>query len=352
MALNTLLRTSSILYEEKHMQDNNQLFKWLFRNEDTALSASFLLDEFIQSDYAIAYRDDNNQAHIRPYQAGSGVLYEVPRASEKTPVDEALRDVTPEGTESTVGFNVAQMRKVDKILSMHQSAHNMTKNKQALDVLRTGVFYAKGITAKDIGKNENFARNASNELTADFSSVTIDEALTAINTRLDATGCPKAGRAVILGQSWQNELQKDSAVLTKMQANAANVMIEQLSNPVELAEGLYRLGRYTPAGSLSPLDLYAYSPNELYVPYKGAAGEAWMPATEIVGFSTVSKTWRIYRGMDVVSNNSINRVTGELVFDSYVEKDPVAEMYRSNTRHMFIYGNIDHTVRSTGSNFS
>jgi hypothetical protein len=352
MALNTLLRTSTVLYEEKHMQENEQLFKFLFRTEDTDLSASFLLDEFIQDDYAVAYRDENNQAHIRPYQAGSGTLYTPPRASEKTPIDETLRDVTPEGVEATSGFNVAQMRKTDKILSIHQTAHNMTKNKQALDVLRTGVFYAKGITANDIGKDENYARDIANTLTYDFTAggATVDEALTEINAQLDAQSCPKDNRAVIVGQSWLTKIQSDTNVLTKMQANTANVLVRQTINPMRQYDGLFWVGEYLPAGSVSSLQIYSYSPDIEYKPYKGAAAEAWMPATEIVGFSTSSKTYRIYRGMDVKgAGDAINRVTGEMVFDSFVSDEPVAENLRSNTRHIFLYGNINHTVVSTGT---
>lgn len=353
MALETLLRTGRILYEEKYLKGQTQLFQAIFKEEDADTSASVLLDEYIESEYAVAYRDQNNQAHVRNYSPGSGTLYEVPVASEKTIIDEALRDAAVEGTEATSGFNTAQMRKTDKIINGHSLAHTMTKNKQAIDMLRTGVFYAKGIDAKDIGKNEDFARDAGNELLADFSSVSIDAALTAINAQLDAQGCPDGNRAVLLGQSWRTKLQSDTTVLTKMQANTANVLVEQTINPPiwNGVEGLRWLGRYLPAGSLVPLDLFGYNPGFLYKDKRGAAGEAWIPATEAVAWSFDSPTWRVYRGVDVVNGDMIERAVGEIVFDDFVSNDPVAENLRSTTRHMFLFGNINHTVRSTGSSF-
>lgn len=354
MSVETILRTGRILYEEKYGKGPNQLFAALFRTPDSDTSANVLLDEYIESEYAVAYRDLNNQAHIRNYAPGSGTLYEVPIASEKTLVGEELRDAAVEGLEVTTGFDAAQMRKIDKIIGAHSLAHIMTKNKQAIDVLRTGIFYAKGINATDIGKNENFARDVLNDITANFSTVSVDAALTAINTRLDATGCPTDGRAVLLGSSWRTKIESDSTVLTKMQANTSNVVAEFMMNPPMWngVEGLSWIGRYRPSGSLTALDLFGYNPGFLYKASKGASGEAWIPADEAVAFSFMSPTWRIYRGIDIKNGNTIDRAVGETVFDSFVSDDPVGEFFRSATRHLFLYGNINHTLRSTGSNFT
>lgn len=353
MAIETVLRTGRILYEQKYLQGPKQLFEALFRTEDMDDSANILLDEFIDSPYAVAYRDKNNQAHIRKYIQGNGTLYEPPIASEKTAIDEVLRDAAVEGVEATSGFNTAQMRKTDKIVGIHSTAHIMTKNKQALDMLLEGIFYAKGIGATDIGKNEDYSRNASNALTADFSSVDIDTALAAINARLTATNTPRENRAVIMGSSWQKELESDTTVLTKMQANTANVLIRQNLNPPMWAgvEGLEWLGEYRPEGSSNALQLLSYNPGVSYKASASASASAWIGATKIVGFSFNSPTWRVYRGIDVVDNGKIRRATGEIVFDGFVSDDPVAEFIRSSTRHLFLYGNIDHTVVSTGSNF-
>lgn len=356
MAVETLLRTGRELYEQKYLMGSRQLFHTLFRQEDMGDGTTFLLDEFIDVPYAVAYRDENNQAHVRNYIPGSGTLLTPPRASEKTPIDEKLRDEAVEGVEATAGFATAQMRKVDKILGIHSSAHNMTKNKQAMDVLRTGTFLAKGIDAADIGKDEDYSRDAGNDITADFSAVSIDDALTAAMEVLNDQSCPRMGRFAILGKSWQAELENDSTVLTKMQANTANVLIRQNMNPPDWqgTEGLEWLGEYRPSGSSNAIQLFSYNPGVQYKASEGATAAPWIPDDEAVFGSFNSPTWRVYRGMDVVSDdgNGIERVSGELVFDTFISKEPVAEFYRSNTRHMFVYGNINHTVRSTGSNFS
>lgn len=356
MSVETLLRTGRSLFEQKYLNGPNQIYKALFRNEDMDDSATFLLDEFIDAPYAVAYRDKNNQAHVRNYEPGSGTLYEPPIASEKTPIDEKLRDQAVEGVEATSGFSTAQMRKTDKIIGIHTTAHNMTKNKQAIDVLRTGIFYAKGIGATDIGKNENFARIAGNDITADFSAVSIDDALKAGIAQLRSQGCPLSNMAVILGADWQAELEKDTTVLTKMQANTSNVVVELSGNPGpwQGVEGLYWIGRYRPAGAVASLDILSYSPGVQYKEDSAAAGVDFMPSTEMVMFSFDSPTFRVFRGVDIVgeTGNDIQRVSGELVMDSYISGDPPAEFLRSTTRHMFVYGNINHTLRSTGSNFN
>lgn len=356
MSVETLLRTGRILFEQKYLTGPNQLYKALFRTEDMSDAAAALLDEFIDAPYAVAYRDKDNQAHVRKYEAGSGVLYEPPLASEKTPIDEKLRDQAVEGVEATSGFSTAQMRKTDKILGIHNTAHNMTKNKQAIDVLRTGIFYAKGIGASDIGKNEDFSRATGNDITNDFSSNSIDAALSAGITQLRNQGCPLSNMAVILGSSWQAELEKNSTVMTKMQANTSNVVVELAGSPApwQGIEGLYWIGRYRPAGAVASLDILAYSPGVQYKEDEAATGVPFMPADEMVMFSFDSPTYRVFRGVDIVgqNGNTIDRASGELVFDSYVSGDPPAEFLRSATRHLFLYGNINHTLRSTGSNFN
>lgn len=356
MALEKLLRTGRILFEQKYLQGSKQLFHTLFKTEDMDTSTTVLLDEFTDSPVAVPYRDKNNQAHLREYIPGSGTLYEPPIADEQTPVDEVLRDQTVEGIESTAGFNAAQMRKVDKILNTQTTDHMMTKNKQAIDEYRTGIFYAKGITAKDIGKNETFSRDVANDLTANFSTVSIDDALAAGNDQLNVQDCSQDNRFAILGKSWQKEFESDSNVIARMQANPVNELVMQQLMPAEWVgtQGLKWIATYRPVGSSVAIQLFSYNPGVKYTAYKGATAEAWIPDDEMIMGSFDSPSYRIYRGIDVVNEtvSKILRVVGELVFDSYISASPVAEFFRSHTRHLFLMGNINHTLRSTGSNFS
>ena len=355
MALEQLLRTGRILFEQKFLQGPKQLYHLLFKFEDMDDTTTVLLDEFIDEPVAVPYRDKNNQAHLREYLPGSGTLYEPPIADEETPVDEVLRDQAVEGVEATTGFNTAQMRKVDKIMNTQTTDHKVTKIKQAIDVYRDGVFYAKGITAADIGKNETFARDVGNDLTADFAVVSIDDALAAGNDQLNDQDCPQDNRFAIVGKSWQKEYEGDSGVQTKMQANTANVLVMQNMNPPEWmgTQGLKWLGDYRPEGSSVMISMFSFNPGLKYVAYKGATAAPWIPDDEMIMGSFDSSSYRIFRGIDVVNAAmKILRVVGELVFDTYISASPVAEFFRSHTRHLFLMGNINHTLRSTGSNFS
>ena len=225
MGLETITRGAKKLYEELHFQGTTQLFQTLFREEDVDNSAGFLLDEYITDPYAVAYRDLNNQAHVRNYSPGSGVLITPPIASEKTPMDETLTGMVEAGVESTAGEQAHQMKRLDRVVNMHSEAHIMTKNKQALDVIRTGVFYAKGIQETDIGLNETFTRDASNTLTYDFTAggATMAEAIQDVMTVFDTQGVPKEGRAVIMGSSWLTEWSTDAGVQSAMETNTANI---------------------------------------------------------------------------------------------------------------------------------
>ena len=273
MSLETLLRSGRILFEQKYLQGSKQLFHTLFKMEDADTSATVLLDEFIDEPIAVAYRDKNNQAHLREYIPGSGTLYEPPIADEQTPVDEVLRDESVEGMESTAGFNAAQMRKTDKILNTHSTDHNMRKNKQAIDMYREGVFYAPGIGGNDIGKNEPFTRDVGNDLTADFSAVTIDDALAAGNDQLTDHDCSQDNRFCIMGKSWQKEWENDTNVQNRMQANTANVLVMQNMNPPEWmgTQGLKWLGEYRPAVSSVGINMFSYNPGVKYTAYNGAS---------------------------------------------------------------------------------
>lgn len=355
MSLETLLRKSKLLYEKKYLQESGQIFKFLFPTVDIDDTATVLLGEFTDSPYAVAYRGKDNQAHLRPYPAGSGTLYEPPRASEYTPIDEKLRDQAVEGTNDNGSFNEAQMRKTNKILNNHSTGHTMTKNKQSIDMILDGVFYAKGISSADIGLDENFTRDADNNLTYDFTAVgaTIDEAMTEVIDKLDDKGCPMMEINFLVGKNWQKQFEDDSKVLEKMQANAANVLVQQNLNPPVWAgvQGLKLLGIYRPVGSSTSVNIFTYNPGTSYVAYKGATPTTWVGDSEMCAWSGVSPAYTVYRGIDVVNEaaNKIERVSGEIAFDSWIEKNPPSENLRSSTRHLFLRGDINHTAKSTGT---
>ncbi len=356
MALETLLRTGRILFEQKYLQDKKQLFHTLFKTADKDTTTTVLIDEFIDEPVAVAYRDKNNEAHLREYTPGSGTLYEPPIADEQTPVDETLRDQAVEGVSSTSGFNTAQVRKTDKILNTHQTDHNMRKNKQAIDVYRDGVFYAPGIGGKDINKNETFTRDSGNDQTANFSLISIDDALAAANDQLNDQDCSQDNRFCVMGKSWHKEWETDSNVQARMRSNPENVLLAQNLNPPTWmsTQGLMFLGIYRPAGSSIAIRMFTYNPGIKYRSHTGATPERWIPDDEMIMGSFDSPSYRVYRGIDVVNEtvSKIKRVVGELVFDSFISASPVAEIFRSHTRHLFLMGNINHTLRSTGSNFS
>ena len=145
MGIETITRAAKKFYEELYLQQTEkQLFYTMFDVLDESTTAGFLLDSLTGSPYAVTYRNKDGQSHVRQYSPGSGQLIEPPIASEKTPLSEELLDKVVAGVDATAGFGSNEAALVNQIVRQHVSAMNMTKNKQALDVLKNGVFYAKG----------------------------------------------------------------------------------------------------------------------------------------------------------------------------------------------------------------
>lgn len=356
MAKDLITRTATRLYEERHLSaaEGPGIETLLFRNMDEDLSASFRLDRYISSPYGISYRNPTNQSIIRQFVPGTTELIEVPRASEKTPIDEELRDAVAVGNEATVS-QVQQMAKnVDQILGDHVEGHNMTKAKQALDVVRTGIFPAKGDNGADLGLDYDHTRSVSNALTYDFTAggATMNEALVNMANRLDATGTPKGNRAVIMGSDWLSQWGSDSGIIEIMKANSVNQILAQQMFEQQFGgiNGLYVVAQYRPVGANAPFWILSYEPGVDYVAYKGAAAAPFIPATEAIALSLNDRTWNIKRGVDALDDmGGYRRASGDLVVDSFTTDDPVCTFVRSQTRHIYLYGNIDHTLKSTGT---
>jgi hypothetical protein len=248
-----------------------------------------------------------------------------------------------------------QMAKnVEQILGDHVEGNNMTKWYQAINAVRTGIFVAKGDNGADLGLGYDMGRNVSQAITYDFTAggETMSEALTNMSLQLDKTNTPKANRIAILGATWITEWSSDSGILEEMQANSANQLLAQdmFEKKFGNIEGLYVLGQYRPRGATSPFWILSYVPGFEYVAYKGASAVPFIPDTEAVALSLNDKTYSIKRGVDAFDDRGkVMRVVGDLVVDSYSENDPITTFIRSQTRHMYIYGNIDHTVKSVGT---
>jgi hypothetical protein len=356
MSKDLITRTLTRLYEERHMANENgrPIQDLLFSNMDEDLSAAFRLDRYISSPYGISYRNPTNQAIIRQFNPGTTALIEVPRASEKTPFDEELRDAVAVGSEPTDSQAAQITKNLNQTLMDHEEAYNMTKAKQALDVVRTGIFNAKGAKGASLGLDYDHTRDTNNNLTYDFTAggATMNEALVNISNYHDSKGTPKDNRYVIMGDSWLSQYGSDSGIIEIMKANAVNQILEQQRFAEKFGEvnGLYVVAHYKPVGALAPLWILGYEPGVSYVPYKGASAEAWVPTAECLSGSLNDRTWNIKRGVDYLDDNGrVQRGVGEMIVDSYSEKDPITTFVRSQSRHIYIYGNIDHTLKVTGT---
>ena len=353
MGIETLTRGAKLSYEEFKAQEANGIDRLLFPVPDVDTSSAVAIDRFIDAPYATVYRDKDNQSHVRPYEPGTGYVYDVPRTSEKTPIGEALLDAAITGVDPDTSQGIHARKMMDDVVKHHVSGHNLTKWKQSLDVLFDGEFLAKGDGGKDINLDIDYSRAAANELTADFTATaTQATAIKAMQDQLIAQGCSQDNMVMFVGATWLADFTTDSGVLAYLDANGANQLLEMQMMPTELrnTKGVKVLATYRAPGMLAPVYICTFSPGVSYVQYNGAAASAWIPAAKAAMISLDSPRYRVLRGVDAFDENgNKGRFVGDVVFDTFTENDPPTELMRSQSRHLLLPGNINHTVVSTGT---
>lgn len=356
---NKIIATLKEYYEEINnilLGGKKGIDQFLFGTDNRSDAAEFNLDKMITAPHGISFRHKDANSVVREYTPGTGIFYDIPHASEVTPISEALRDSIIAGVNDNAGFSANKIKLLADIIKQHTVAHTVTRWKYAIDTLRTGKFSPLGMNGADIGGLEiDFSRDSSLDITFDFTATgaTIDAALKNLYDAYRAKSGNLNNLCAIIGSDWQYQLEEDDDVLTRMQANAANVLTEFNINPPEFmnVQGLYFIGRYRVPGTLAAINLFGFSPQDQFTAYKGATATDFFPSDEALMFSSGDKRYRVFGGIDALSDSGkAVRVAGsEIVFDSFAKQDPVTEMLRSQTRFAFIPANINHVARSTGT---
>jgi hypothetical protein len=357
MAIDIITTGVQLLYEDMP-KAGKQLWEMLFSTRDESVNASIKIDEYTGQAYSARAVKSGMPSKVRKYEAGSGVEYTPVVHKEKTPIGEELSDAKVAGLPSTapaVQHMRERARKIVEGPKGHVVAHNMAKNKAAIDVMRTGIFSA--LDENDTVQTVDFGRDSSLSFTYDLSSGTnsFDKAMKQLYSAMTAFGVPKGNLAVILGADWFNEFQTATEVKEKRKATRASSLITEAMQPPLLmnTQGLYVVGRYNVDGMAPPLWILTYDSDWPYLGEEGGSTAPYMPDDEAVMFSVNSVAWSCFRGVDAFdANHNRQRVVGELVFDNFSSDDPIIEWVRSQSRFMFIRGNINHTGRITGENFS
>lgn len=335
-------------------QGKKQLWQFLFPEEDIDTASDFLLDQLITNTYGVSYRTRDMQSNVREYQAGKGTVITPPRASEKTPVTEKLRDAVVAGMNGNDGATEQASRLMDNIAKQHISAFNMTKNRQALDVFVEGEFFARGTDGVDLDLDIDFGRSGSVEKTYDFTAVgaTFSDAVSEVQAALLSAGSSVANMFAIIGSSWREKYAADTALRDWQKANQAQMLYDMQNVPAEFSnvEGLTVLGRAHIEGLIQPVWILDYTPGTLYRDKKGEAGEAFIAATKAIFGSLGDMRYSVKRGVDALDGSGkAIRSVGDIVFDEFTEKDPVATWIRGQSRHCFVPGDVNTTAVSVGT---
>jgi len=103
---------------------------------------------------------------------------------------------------------------------------------------------------------------------------------------------------------------------------------------------------------IAPLWVCGYAPPVAYVSDLGETAAPYIGVNDAVFFSLTDQRFKVNRGVNIIDGNGARaREVGDLVVDRFTDNDPVTEYLRSQSRHVFVPGNINHTVKTTGSNF-
>ena len=328
-------RTIKRLYEERAMAGGRNVEELLFSTPDNDLSASFRIDRYISTPHGFSYRNLDNQSIVRHFKPGTTELITVPVSSEKVAIDEELEDAVAVGMEATASQQMQIAKNVAQIGGDYMEAKDMTRAKQAIDVVRTGIFPAKGDNGADLGLGYDHNRDGAQDITYDFTAggATFNAAINAISVRLNATNTPKGNRCIIMGSSWLDKFGTDSGVQAYKDANPDNILLRQQMEErfFNGIDGLFVVGQYKPSGAIAPFWILSYEPGTGYVGYKGASEVPFVPATEAIAFSLNDKTYRINRGVMVLDDNGKKqRAVGDLVMDTFYDNDPVTTWIRSH----------------------
>lgn len=352
--IETLARPAKLSYEEwRGQRQAKELWELLFPEVDEDITSAFAMDKFTDTPYGIVYRDRDGASQIRPYAPGSGYVYDVPRASEKTPIGEELRDAVITGIDPTSPYAVHHKKLVDDIVKLHMGGHVMTRRIQALEVLFDSTFYALGPGGVDLDLDIAFTRAAGNTQTHDFTATDTQQiALKELQDQLVAQGCSLRNMVCIMGTTWLNDFFNDAGVTAYLTSNPVNELLKMGMVPPELlgTHGLQVVATYRAPEMVAPIWVCAYNPGVLRVDYRGDTASAWVPATEACMFSLDSPRFHVKRGVDALDESGkIVRRVGDVVFDAFHTDDPIADFIRSQTRHAFIPANTNHIVTSTGT---
>lgn len=334
--------------------EKKQLWQFLFPNDDTDDSSTFQLDELVPEIYGVVYRERDAESNVRTYQAGKGSTYDIPRASEKTPITEKLNDAVVAGLEGNESAQTQASRLFGNIAKQHRAGFNMTKNRQALDVFVKGVFEARGKNDADLQIDLDFGRSGDLDLAYDFTAggATWFEGAKIAQDALIAKGAPIDQMFTIQGLNWQSQFSSDEAVQKYMQNNGVNLIVETQMMPGEFknVEGLVLLGKVRAPDMLAPIWVFAYQPGVPYKADKSAAAEPFIAPDVAIWGSLASERYTVQRGIDALDKNEKKvRESGELVIDDFTSKDPVKEFVRAQSRHAFVPGYINHTAKTTGT---
>jgi len=349
MVVEVVTRIAKELFRAGAGLNQKQLYMALHPVVRKTYNAGFQLDRYIGTPTAMRTIKIGEPSVTRLFTPGKGEVFTPEINSEKTPIDQELTDAVLAGFEST-----AQLDKISELISEiinsetgFAAANAMQRNKAAIDLLRLGIFqtYDKDGTAHQL----DFNRDGTLATTYDFTAggATIDEALTEMITLLSGFGCPKGNLGIIMGKSWLDNFESDTAVLSKLTAYNGS-FINLIPPQFQGVDGLNVIGTYRPAGSLSSITIMGYQPQWDYR-VNAAAAAPYLPDVEAVMFNLSAFAPQINTGIPIKNEKGkIEIVNGDLVIASDVSADPACEYIIGKSRYAFMRF-VNHTCKSVGT---
>ena len=333
----TLSRAMKILYEEGRVPLAD-IIKALFPQVKTYDTEEIPMDRVIPKRILARYREKGGASNILAYTPGKGYFYTPPNLDESTPVDEKLAAAVIAGLEANAPAEARITKLVSEILLQHDDAMTRTIVKQVFDICINGKFQPVGKGGVAIGEPFDFERNTGNTIKKDYSGKAIEQLTDAYDQYVKMHG-PQGRLFAIVGSSVLSALEDDDKFRKALELQALHAGVTYLTGENTVFAHITEMKI---PGRAARFELFSFNED-----YENEAGESvqYMNSKGLIFSSFNAPRMQLYGGVFIIDSNQKSRIMeGQMVTDSFVQKNPDAYIVRSQSRPLLVPGNVNHIV--------
>lgn len=340
-------------YEEILSNGKKAIEQVLYGTVDESRSATFLLDRIIRGGaIRVRTRKPNQEGETRDYFPGTGSLYKLPIMGIKTPLDEEMSDEAIAGYENTAAWAEQQMGLFNRIARNQSEDIGATKAEAAWQPLLEGKISFKNIDNSDF--EIDLGRSATLSQTKSYASADVYTSLSDAYSPLAKFNPPKGQMIAVYGSDFLGQLMNSTVFADKLKQIQGTQGMTQLPESLQNSD-IHIVGKVVIPGTCIVCMIACYDP-----PYGGikatpdaSAVTSIIDPDEMVMFPLDGKRFLVRRGLnyfDMSAKKARSNGNEEVVIDGWVPQgEPMVEMIRTQSREIYVPGNVNHCSRVSAS---